>query len=55
MFSRPPDASTLTVTAFNVGMPQADSFYKSQDEKVAKLAGHVEKWLEDGPGSGRPQ
>ena len=49
MFSRPPDASTLTVTAFNVGMPQADSFYMSQDEKVAKLAEYVMRWLEEGP------
>ena len=45
--ARSPDASTLWVTALNVGMLQANSFKKSQDEKVAKLAGRVEKWLEE--------
>ena len=29
-------------------MLQADSFKESRDEKVAKLAGHVETWLEEG-------
>ena len=47
MLAPSPDASTLWVTALNVGMPQANSFDKSQDEKVAKLAGYVEKWLEE--------
>ena len=46
--ARSPDASTLTVTAFNVGMPQADSVINSQDAKVAMLAGFVEEWLDDG-------
>ena len=47
---RPPDASTLVVTALNVGMIHADSFVRRQDDLVAALAGHVEKWLEEGPG-----
>ena len=47
--ARPPDASTLGVTAFNVGMIQEVAFTKSQDSKVAELAGHVERWLEEGP------
>ena len=43
------DASTLRVTAFSVGMPQANSFSsQSQDAKVAMLAGFVEEWLDDG-------
>jgi len=46
--ARSSDASTLRVTAFNVGMPQADCFIKSQDAKVAMLAGFVEEWLDDG-------
>jgi hypothetical protein len=47
--THPPDASTLGVTAFNVGMLQAISFAQRQDEKVAELAGHVKRWLEEGP------
>ena len=47
--TRPPDASTLGVTAFNVGMIQEDAFIKTQDLKVAELASHVERWLEEGP------
>ena len=47
--THPPDASTLGVTAFNVGMLQAISFAQTQDEKVAELAGHVKRWLEEGP------
>ena len=45
------DASTLGVTAFNVGMINPDSFGRMQDEKVAELARYVEQWLqlEDGP------
>ena len=46
---RYPDASTLGVTACNVGMIQEDAFTKTQDSKVAELAGHVERWLEEGP------
>ena len=45
--ARSPDASTLWVTAFNAGMPQADCFINSQDAKVAMLAGFVEEWLDD--------
>ena len=45
----PPDASTLVATAFNVGMINPDSFGKMQDDKVRQLAGHVAKWLEQGP------
>ena len=51
--ARPPDASTLGVTAFNVGMISATAFTGSpwggQDAKVALLAGYVETWLEHGP------
>ena len=47
--ARPPDAPTLGVTAFNVGMIQAHAFKKEQDEKVAELAGHVKQWLKEGP------
>ena len=43
------DASTLGVTAFNVGMMQANAFGQKQEAKVAELARHVETWLEDGP------
>ena len=43
-----PDASTLVVTAFNVGMIQADAFIKSQEPKVAKLARDVKSWLQEG-------
>ena len=46
---RPADASTLGVTAYNVGMIQADAFIKTQDSLVTKLAGYVESWLEEGP------
>ena len=46
--ARAPDASTLTVTAFSVGMPQADCFINSQDEKVEMLAGRVKEWLDEG-------
>ena len=42
-------ASTLAVTAFNVGMLQANSFARTQDEKVEALAAHVKRWLSDGP------
>ena len=45
----PPDASTLGVTGFNVGMPQKDNFLSSQDSKVEKLAAFVKEWLEEGP------
>ena len=44
-----PDASTLGVTAFNVGMIAENSFYQSQDEKVEELASHVRMWLEERP------
>ena len=30
-------------------MIQAPSFEKLLDKKVAELAGHVKKWLEEGP------
>ena len=52
--ARTPDASTLGVTAFNVGMIQKDAFtgkkYKAgkQDDNLEELAGHVQRWLEDG-------
>ena len=46
---RPADASTLGVTAFNVGMIHANAFFKTQGSKVAELAGYVERWLEEGP------
>ena len=52
--ARTPDASTLGVTAFNVGMIQEDAFtgkkYKAgkQDDNLEELAGHVQRWLEDG-------
>ena len=51
--STPADASTLgtlTVTALNVGMMQADSFKSQQKALVARLARHVLGWL-DGPGA----
>ena len=50
-----PDASTLRVTAFNVGMIQDDAFsgkrYSAgtQDANLTELAGHVQRWLEEGP------
>ena len=47
---RLPDASTLTVTALNVGMHQEDSFKRTQGVLVAKLARYVQEWL-DGPGA----
>ena len=43
-----PDASTLGVTAFNVGLIQADAFIKTQDAKAAQLASHVKSWLQEG-------
>ena len=46
---RPADASTLGVTAYNVGMIQANAFIKTQGSLVTKLAGYVESWLEEGP------
>ena len=52
--ARTPDASTLGVTAFNVGMIQQDAFtgkkYKAgkQDDNLEELADHVQRWLEDG-------
>ena len=52
--ARTPDASTLGVTAFNVGMIQEDAFtgkkYKAgkQDDNLEELADHVQRWLEDG-------
>ena len=45
-------ASTLGVTAFNVGMISETAYAASgkQDEKVAELAGHVSSWLRgEGP------
>ena len=48
----PPDASTLgvTVTAYNVGMIQADAFGKKQPSMVATLADYVVNWLNvEGP------
>ena len=56
--ARPPDASSLGVTALNVGMIQADAFSGiaprwarkgKQDEKLEVLAGHVLRWLQEGP------
>ena len=44
-----PDASTLGVTALNVGMPQARNFLSTQDDKVVELAARVQEWLENGP------
>ena len=44
-----PDASTLGATCWNVGMIDPFSFAKTQESKVAELAGHVNKWLQDGP------
>ena len=41
---REPDASTLTATAFNVGMIGEDSFETQQ--KVKQLARWVIEWLE---------
>ena len=52
--ARTPDASTLGVTAFNVGMIQQDAFtgkkYKAgrKDDNLEELADHVQRWLEDG-------
>ena len=48
----PPDASTLgvTVTAYNVGMIQANAFGKKQPSMVATLADYVVNWLNvEGP------
>ena len=39
------DASMLGVTAFNVGMNSLNSHSRTQDEKVAILAGLVTGWL----------
>ena len=47
------EASTLAVTAFNVGMLQANSFARTQDEKVEALAAHVKRWLSEGPSEHR--
>ena len=47
--ARQPDASTLGVTAFNVGMIQEDAFKLTQDEKLQELALHVATWLQEGP------
>ena len=52
--ARTPDASMLGVTAFNVGMIQENAFTGKkhcegkQDENLEELAGHVQRWLEDG-------
>ena len=52
--ARTPDASTLGVTAFNVGMIQEDAFtgkkHKAgkQDENLEELAGNVQRWLVEG-------
>ena len=46
----PPDASTLGVSALNVGMPEEHSFLKKQDKKVADLADIIEQWFDDMPG-----
>ena len=43
-----PDASTLRVTAFNVGMIQKEASIRTQEKKIAELASYVNKWLEDG-------
>ena len=45
----PHDASTLVVTAFNVGMIHENSFKKKQDQHVTELASHVKTWLRGGP------
>ena len=45
--ANPAEASTLAVTAFNVGMLQANSFARTQDEKVEALAAHVKRWLNE--------
>ncbi len=37
--------ATLRVAAFNVGMPQADGFKKSQSRKVQQLADFIETWF----------
>ena len=39
------EASTLAVTAFNVGMLQPNCYGRSQDAKVNELAAHVKSWL----------
>ena len=39
------EASTLAITAFNVGMLQPDCYRTSQDAKVNQLAVHVKSWL----------
>ena len=44
--ANPPDASTLGVTAFNVGMIDPKAFAKTQYDKVAELATHVKSWLD---------
>ena len=52
--ARTPDASSLGVTAFNVGMIQETAFtgkkHKAgtQDANLNELAGHAQRWLEDG-------
>ena len=46
----PPDASTLGVSALNVGMPEEHSFGKRQSSKVAQLADIIERWLGDTQG-----
>ena len=45
------DASTLVVTAFNVGMmnEKAFNFLKKQEDYVAQLARHVNTWLRGDP------
>ena len=45
---RCPDASTLRVTAFNVGIMQEFAHIRSKDKKIEELAGYVKTWLEDG-------
>ena len=45
------DASTLTVTAFNVGMLERDSFKGQQKVKVKKLALIVLEWLTEPGGA----
>ena len=43
--ANPPGASTLGVTALNVGMNVPDAFGKNQGDKVSELAVHVYNWL----------
>ena len=48
---RAPEAETLAVTAFNVGMIHEESFKSQQDAHVTELARYVQGWLEEGHGA----